>query len=152
MFVEYLALPFCTLAVCADDRAISAVRRVERAGEDRPNALTGRACAAIRAYFDGAPLPELPLAPAGTAFEQAVWQALREIPYGQTRCYQQIAEAIGKPKAVRAVGRAIGKNPILFFLPCHRVIGKDGGLTGFSAGLELKERLLRLERREREDA
>lgn len=144
-YTAYLTLPFCTLEVCANEEAITSVRRVERAGESQPNALLDSACAAIRAYFDGAPLDDLPLSPEGTAFEQAVWLALREIPYGQTRCYQQIAEQIGRPKAVRAVGRAIGKNPILLFIPCHRVLGKDGSLTGFSAGLDLKERLLQLE-------
>lgn len=142
---SYLTTPLCTLEVCADEHAITAVRRVERAGESRPSALTERACAAISAYLRGAPLESLPLAPKGTAFELAVWQALREIPYGKTCCYQQIAARVGNPRAVRAVGRAIGKNPILLFIPCHRVIGKDGRLTGFSAGLDLKRQLLALE-------
>ena len=87
----------------------------------------------------------MPLRPAGTAFEQAVWQALRGIPHGRTRCYADIAAAIGRPSSTRAVGRAVGKNPILLFIPCHRVIGKDGSLTGFSAGLDLKRFLLDLE-------
>jgi methylated-DNA-[protein]-cysteine S-methyltransferase len=82
----------------------------------------------------------------GTAFQLAVWNALCEIPYGQTKSYSDIANAISKPTAVRAVGAAIGKNPILITVPCHRVIGKNGSLTGFRGGLEMKTELLDLER------
>lgn len=82
----------------------------------------------------------------GTAFQLAVWKALCEIPYGQTKSYSDIATAINKPAAVRAVGAAIGKNPILITVPCHRVIGKNGSLTGFRGGLEMKTQLLDLER------
>lgn len=81
----------------------------------------------------------------GTPFQLAVWQALRAIPYGQTRSYADIAAGIGKPAAVRAVGTAIGANPILIAIPCHRVIGKNGTLTGYRGGLEMKKRLLELE-------
>ena len=146
MFVEYLTMPMCTLEITADEQAVTGVRRVEGAAHPRPNALTRAAAEAITAYLAGEPLAELPLRPSGTAFEQAVWHALREIPYGRTRCYADIAAAIGRPTATRAVGRAIGKNPILLFIPCHRVIGKNGSLTGFSAGLDLKRFLLELER------
>lgn len=82
----------------------------------------------------------------GTAFQQEVWRALREIPYGETATYSRIAERIGRPRAVRAVGSAIGRNPLLVLTPCHRVIGKDGTLTGFSAGLDLKRILLTVEK------
>lgn len=81
----------------------------------------------------------------GTPFQLAVWQALRAIPYGQTRSYADIAAGIGKPAAVRAVGTAIGANPVLIAIPCHRVIGKNGTLTGYRGGLEMKKRLLELE-------
>jgi methylated-DNA-[protein]-cysteine S-methyltransferase len=81
----------------------------------------------------------------GTEFQQAVWKALCEIPYGQTKCYSDIANYINKPAAVRAVGAAIGRNPILIMVPCHRVIGKNGALTGFRGGLEMKKQLLDLE-------
>lgn len=81
----------------------------------------------------------------GTPFQQSVWQCLREIPYGESVCYSQIAERLGKPAAARAVAQAIGKNPCLVMIPCHRVLGKDGSLTGFSAGLDLKKQLLDLE-------
>jgi methylated-DNA-[protein]-cysteine S-methyltransferase len=86
-----------------------------------------------------------PLAPRGTEFERRVWQALTEIPYGETRSYAEIARAIGRPAACRAVGRANGRNPIALVIPCHRVIGSDGSLTGYGGGLELKRFLLDLE-------
>ncbi len=145
MAVEYLTLPLCTLKITADDTAVTGVQRAEACAQAQPNALTRAAAEAITAYLSGSRLAELPLRPAGTAFEQAVWQALRQIPHGRTRCYADIAAAIGRPASTRAVGRAIGKNPILLFIPCHRVIGKDGSLTGFSAGLDLKRFLLELE-------
>ena len=88
----------------------------------------------------------LPLAPKGTDFQQQVWNALLEIPYGETRSYKQIAVAIGNPKAVRAVGMANNRNPLLIVVPCHRVIGADGKLVGYGAGIEKKEFLLRLEK------
>lgn len=81
----------------------------------------------------------------GTPFQQAVWQSLCAIPFGQTRSYSDIAESIRKPAAVRAVGTAIGANPLLVTVPCHRVIGKNGALTGYRGGLEMKTRLLELE-------
>ena len=87
----------------------------------------------------------LPLRPVGTAFQLKAWQALAEIPYGETRSYAEQAQRIGAPDAVRAVGAANGKNPLPILLPCHRVIGADGGLTGFGGGLPIKAALLRLE-------
>lgn len=81
----------------------------------------------------------------GTEFQLAVWKALMDIPYGETYSYSDIAEMIQKPAAVRAVGAAIGKNPVLITVPCHRVIGKNGKLTGFRGGLEMKKQLLALE-------
>lgn len=83
----------------------------------------------------------------GTQFQLAVWQALCDIPYGQTKSYSDIANAINKPAAVRAVGAAIGANPVLITVPCHRVIGKNGSLTGYRGGLEMKTLLLDLEKR-----
>jgi len=88
----------------------------------------------------------LPLAPEGTAFMKKVWQNLCEIPYGQTSTYQEIALKIGNPRACRAVGLANNRNPIPIFIPCHRVIGKNGSLTGYGGGLVLKEKLLNLEK------
>lgn len=90
---------------------------------------------------------DLPLDPVGTPFQREVWAALLAIPYGETRSYADIAHAIGRPTATRAVGAANGRNPISIVTPCHRVIGKSGALTGFGGGLANKERLLALERR-----
>ncbi|MCZ8512209.1 methylated-DNA--[protein]-cysteine S-methyltransferase [Paenibacillus filicis] len=87
----------------------------------------------------------LPLDMRGTTFQQSVWQALTQIPYGKTRSYSDIAEAVGRPAAVRAVGTANGANPIPIVVPCHRVIGKNAALTGFRGGLQAKEDLLQLE-------
>ena len=88
---------------------------------------------------------DLPLAPEGTEFERSVWDALLTIPYGETRSYGQIAAQLGKPSACRAVGRSNGLNPISNFIPCHRVIGASGKLTGYAGGLPMKEALLHLE-------
>lgn len=89
----------------------------------------------------------LELAPEGTDFQKSVWKALCEIPYGETRTYKEIAVSIGKPKAYRAVGLANNRNPVAIIVPCHRVIGADGKLTGYASGLDIKEFLLRLESR-----
>lgn len=89
---------------------------------------------------------DLALAPQGTPFQRRVWEELQRIPYGQTRCYGELAKAIGKPGAARAVGMANNRNPIAVIIPCHRVIGADGSLTGYGGGLPMKEKLLRLEK------
>lgn len=89
---------------------------------------------------------DLPLAPQGTPFQQKVWQALRAIPYGQTRTYKDIALAVDCPKGYRAVGMANHRNPLPIVIPCHRVVGADRSLTGYAGGLELKQSLLALER------
>jgi methylated-DNA-[protein]-cysteine S-methyltransferase len=92
---------------------------------------------------------DLPLAPEGTDFQQRVWRAVAEIPYGETRSYLDVARAINRKHAVRAVGAANGQNPLPIVIPCHRVIGSDGRLTGYGGGLPLKKRLLELESRQR---
>jgi methylated-DNA-[protein]-cysteine S-methyltransferase len=89
---------------------------------------------------------ELLLAPEGTEFQQKVWKALQEIPCGEIRSYGEVAKSIGQPKASRAVGMANNKNPILIFIPCHRVVGANGKLVGYAAGLGVKEHLLKLEK------
>lgn len=91
---------------------------------------------------------DLPLRAEGTAFQQEVWAALQEIPYGQTMSYGELAQKLGKEKAVRAVGAANGRNPIAIVVPCHRVIGADGSLTGYGGGMERKKFLLELESRQ----
>lgn len=109
--------------------------------------LLSEAVKQLKSYFAGK-LKEfsLPLEPSGTAFMKQVWSALREIPYGETASYKDIAIKIGSPKAARAVGLANNRNPIPIFIPCHRVIGADGSLTGYRGGLEMKKKLLDLEK------
>ncbi|WP_167140986.1 methylated-DNA--[protein]-cysteine S-methyltransferase [Pseudomonas sp. OTU750018] len=103
-------------------------------------------CRQLDEYFTGRRQRfEVRLAPKGTAFQQAVWQALQTIPFGQTSCYSALAAEIARPKAVRAVGAANGANPIAIIIPCHRVIGRDGSLTGYAGGLPRKALLLKLE-------
>jgi methylated-DNA-[protein]-cysteine S-methyltransferase len=97
-------------------------------------------------YFDGERVEfDVPLAMAGTPFQRRVWDALREIPYGETTTYGELAQHVGRPSASRAVGLANGRNPIAVIVPCHRVIGSDGSLTGYGGGLERKRLLLDLE-------
>ena len=114
--------------------------------EAADNPILVRAVKQLQEYFAGTRNQfDLELDFAGTDFQKKVWQALLTIPFGETRSYSQIAEQIGNPSAVRAVGAANGKNPISIVAPCHRVIGASGKLTGFAGGLEAKERLLTLE-------
>jgi methylated-DNA-[protein]-cysteine S-methyltransferase len=106
------------------------------------------AIAQLDAYFAGELTDfDLPLAPAGTAFQMRVWEALLQIPYGTTATYGEIAARIGQPTAMRAVGLANGRNPLAIVIPCHRVIGAGGGLTGYGGGLDRKRWLLDLEAR-----
>ncbi len=113
-------------------------------------ALISEAFSQLNAYFTGnLQVFSLPLAPRGTPFMQMVWKTLLTIPYGKTVSYKEIALAIDKPKAVRAVGQANNKNPIPIFIPCHRVIGSDGKLVGYGGGLPVKVFLLALEYRHR---
>lgn len=107
----------------------------------------------LEAYLSGTRQTfDLPIAPTGTAFQKKVWDALRQIPYGTTRTYAEIARSIDRPRASRAVGTACGRNPILIITPCHRVIGTNGKLTGFAAGLDVKTTLLELEQITPKDA
>lgn len=111
------------------------------------NALIRQAIKELDEYFAGKRrIFTLPVQPSGTEFQKKVWRALCDIPYGETRSYGQIARAVGNPKACRAVGMANHRNPISIVIPCHRVIGADGSLTGYGGGLRIKETLLELER------
>ena len=116
--------------------------------DDTP--LLKQAAQELREYFDGQrSCFTIPLAPDGTDFQRKCWQALCRIPYGETRTYAQQANLIGRPKACRAVGMANHRNPLPIFIPCHRVIGKNGKLTGYAGGLKTKEILLTIERMNR---
>ena len=108
--------------------------------------LLAEATRQLQEYFDGRRRRfTLPVAPGGTPFQQRVWQELQEIPWGTTTTYGEIARRIGQPTAVRAVGSANGRNPVAIVIPCHRVIGSDGNLTGYAGGIATKRRLLQLE-------
>jgi methylated-DNA-[protein]-cysteine S-methyltransferase len=110
--------------------------------------ILARAATQLAEYFAGTRRTfDLPLAAAGTAFQQRVWQVLTTIPFGATWSYGELARAIGNPAASRAVGAANGKNPIGIIVPCHRVIGSNGTLTGYAGGLDMKQALLAHERR-----
>jgi methylated-DNA-[protein]-cysteine S-methyltransferase len=113
-----------------------------------PNPLLDRAAAQLQAYFEGTLADfDLPLdLSAGTPFQQAVWQELLHIRRGSTTSYGDVAERIGKSTAVRAVGAAVGRNPLGIIVPCHRVMGRDGSLTGYAGGLERKVALLKIEK------
>lgn len=120
--------------------------KCKRTGQN-PSLLAQNAEKQLMEYFAGERKTfELPLHIKGTAFQQKVWRALMDIPYGETRTYGEIAAAIGNPKASRAVGGANHKNPLMIFVPCHRVIGADGSLVGFGGGMDVKRYLLELER------
>ena len=110
--------------------------------------MLDRAAEQLREYFDGTRrVFDLPLAPEGTAFQRIAWRALEAIPYAETRSYGEQARAIGRPAASRAVGAANGKNPISIIVPCHRVIGASGDLTGYGGGMDAKRWLLAHEQR-----
>jgi methylated-DNA-[protein]-cysteine S-methyltransferase len=118
----------------SDDFILLETELINNAGKQLLDYLDG-----FRATFD------LPLNPNGTVFQKKVWNALCNIPYGETRSYKQVAEAVGNNKASRAVGMANNKNPIMIVIPCHRVIGSNGSLVGYAGGLDIKEKLLFLE-------
>ncbi len=110
------------------------------------DALFAQLRAALRTYFEGRGLPQdLALDPQGTPFQQQVWQALLAIPAGTSRSYGELARQLGRPLAVRALGAAVGRNPLSILIPCHRALGASGALTGYAGGLARKTALLRLE-------
>jgi len=151
---DIMESPVGRLLLTSDGRALTGVYFLDAIGSPPQGADTHRDPAAfaevkgqLAAYFDGS-LKEftVPLAPSGTAFQLAVWAQLTRIPYGATTSYGEIARALGKSQAAsRAVGAANGRNPIPIIVPCHRVIGADGGLTGFGGGLDRKLTLLQVE-------
>jgi len=153
----YLETPVGTLLIAGDDAAIRRIYFPKNGKPARPEpgwieSRRGPIAGAVRQlqeYFAGKRADfDLPLAPEGTEFQRAVWRCLQEIPYGETISYGELAKRVGNPKASRAVGAANGSNPIPIVIPCHRVIGSNGKLTGFGGGLPTKERLLALESRQ----
>ncbi len=153
LFYTTFESPVGPLLLAGDPNALCLVRfenskrsLAPHAGWKQNRAAFAEVIRQLQAYFCGE-LKEfdLPLALEGTDFQLRVWSALRTIPYGETISYARLAARIGNPKAVRAVGLANGSNPIPIIIPCHRVIGSDGGLTGFGGGLSTKKKLLELE-------
>ncbi|MBN1874809.1 MAG: methylated-DNA--[protein]-cysteine S-methyltransferase [Anaerolineae bacterium] len=147
VFWGYYESPVGLLEIGGTETAIVAVNFVEQRRADvAANVTVETAVAQLAEYFSGTrTMFDVPLAPEGTDFQKMVWQELRNIPYGQTASYGDIANSIGKPKASRAVGAANGKNPIPIIVPCHRIIGSNGKLTGYGGGLWRKEWLLKHE-------
>lgn len=140
--------PIGTLCLEEDGEALTAIRLGPKCEEEQDESeLLNEAKKQIMEYFAGKRTQfDLPLHMHGTEFQVKVWNALRQIPYGETRSYSEIAAAAGNPKACRAVGGANNKNPLLIVVPCHRVIGKNGSLVGFACGMDAKKHLLELEK------
>ena len=140
--------PVGYLEIISDGTALTGIRSVGSiTGEIFTDEITSEAERQLAEYFDKKRRTfELPLHLSGTDFQLRVWNALTEIPFGETRSYRDIAEAAGSPKACRAVGNAVGKNPFLIVLPCHRVIASDGTIGGFSADIRIKKYLLEFEK------
>jgi methylated-DNA-[protein]-cysteine S-methyltransferase len=154
MHITTVQSPIGELTLASDGEALTGLymadqrHRPELPAADRDDdAVLAAAREQLAEYFAGQRHAfDLPLRPAGTPFQRAVWDALREIPYGETAGYGELARRLGRPGAARAVGLANGRNPIAIVVPCHRVIGAAGALTGYGGGLERKRYLLELER------
>ena len=126
---------------------ILSIRRSNSPSPHEPSAISDLANSQLQEYFEGRRKSfDLPINPKGTPFQTAVWKCMLEIPYGEVRTYGQIAAAIGKPGAGRAVGQAANRNPIWIVIPCHRVVGSGHKLTGYAGGLDIKQALLELEK------
>lgn len=142
---DYMETALGLLEIVADERILRRIDLVKERGGEQPNPVTGQVKAQLQEYFAGKRQQfSLAAMPEGTDFQQEVWQTMSRIPYGKVVTYGQLAAAMGRPEAVRAVANAVGKNPLLVLLPCHRVVAAKG-LGGFSAGLEAKRKLLALE-------
>lgn len=143
IYCQYLQTELSWLKIEANDEGLSAVAFCDGPHEEKPNSHTQLAYTELAAYFAGTLQTfSVTLAASGTEFQTSVWLALGTIPYGQTCSYLDVATQINNPKGVRAVGLANGKNPIAIIVPCHRVIGKNGKLTGYASGLDNKSWLL----------
>ncbi|WP_242916642.1 methylated-DNA--[protein]-cysteine S-methyltransferase [Pontibacter liquoris] len=144
-FTTYYHSPIGYMCIQGNMDAIQVARFCERPGPPQTDVPpVGQACLQqLAEYFKGTRQSfDLPLQPAGTTFQQQVWEHLKLIPFGKTRSYLEVARAVSGEKAIRAVGGANGKNPLCLLVPCHRVIGSDGSLTGYAGGVWRKEWLL----------
>lgn len=147
IFSQSLTSPLGHIWIEANEAGVTVVKFVDEIDAmANPSALTEQCCRELNAYFAGALTTfTVPVAATGTAFQRRVWQQLCTIPFGHAQHYGQIASALGQPTASRAVGMANGRNPVSIIVPCHRVIGKNGTLTGYAGGLLRKQKLLDLE-------
>ena len=146
-YLKYVKTPFGCLLLESENGLITGVRRVLNAGTDHSCPALEKASEALSNYISGKECNEpVPVYLSCTPFQLTVYKEVSKIPAGKTASYGEIAERIGKKGASRAVGNALNKNPVLIFIPCHRVIGKDKALTGFAGGLEMKKMLLEHER------
>ena len=137
-----------TLGVTVRGEAVTSIVLHGRAGRGPQGVFEQRVAAELTEYLAGSRREfSVPVKPSGTPFEQETWRELQRIPYGDTRTYGDVASAVGRPRAARAVGAANHKNPIPIIIPCHRVVAAGGGLGGYGGGLDLKRRLLALEQR-----
>ena len=142
-----ITTPIGNIKIEEQDEKITGISYTEERPSYADTHVLKEAQKQLNEYFEGRrKIFNLPLNPAGTEFQHKVWSALKEIPYGEIRTYKQIAEQIGNPSACRAVGMANNKNPIMIVVPCHRVIGSNGALTGYASGVDIKEKLLDLEK------
>jgi len=140
------------MEICADEKGVYALKFYAQADKNDASAYLDWAQRELEEYFAGRRRDfSVPLSIKGTPFQRAVWRALVDIPYAETRSYAEIAKTIGNPKACRAVGMANNKNPLPVFIPCHRVIGAGGKLTGYAGGLGNKRILLDLEERNKDN-
>ena len=141
--------PFGFFRIVEEEDAVVAIDVVkERQEEERPREVTDWAARELHEYLEGERRAfTFPYRLVGTPFRLQVWKELEKVPYGETTTYKRLAEAIGRPGAYHAVGGAVGANPLGIVVPCHRVIGTNGSLTGYAWGLPMKEALLELERR-----
>lgn len=143
---EYYVSPIGVLEMCANEDALTSILFVEKAGRSVANKITAKARHQLDEYFQRARTQfDLPLAANGTQFQKTVWRQLSKIPYGETCSYSEIAQAVNRPKAVRAVGSANGKNMFTIVVPCHRVIAANGSLAGYASGVDRKAWLLKHE-------
>ena len=152
IFIKTVATPLGDMTLVERSGKLTELRLKASTGEgeqEQETPLLKQAAKELSEYFGGGRTTfSVPLEAEGTAFQQSVWNALRQIPYGQTLSYGGVAANIGKPKAARAVGMANNRNPLPIFIPCHRVIGADGQMVGYGGGIDVKTFLLDLEAKE----
>lgn len=161
MFERMIQAPLGEIRLRSDGKSLTGLWFVGQVNDAKDNSdieikddlpIFGQVETWLESYFSGEQTPiKIPLQPKGTMFQESVWKILQEIPYGETMTYGEIAQRIAKEKGVatysaQAVGQAVGKNPISILVPCHRVLGKNGALTGYAGGVHRKEQLLRTER------